>query len=67
MNDEFGNLELEEHVKDASTLLAAYTMTVPIDDWATADLVKFANLIDVELQERAYSEDHIIMEETRER
>lgn len=56
-NEEFGDLELEEHVKDASTLLAAYHMHVPIDGWATADLVKLSSLIDVELQERAYLED----------
>lgn len=58
MNDlVFG--ELEEHVKDASTLLSAYTMNVPIDGWATADLVKLSTLIDVELQERAYLEDGV--------
>lgn len=44
----------DDHVDKFDHLFEAYTMLglVPIDGWATADLVKLAQAIDVELQQR---------------
>jgi hypothetical protein len=51
----------DNHVEEFEDLFAAYAMFgfVPVDAWATADLVKLAQLIDVELQQRAEENDAI--------
>ena len=50
----------DEHVNEFDHLFEAYTMLglVPVDGWATADLVKLSRLIDVELQQRAEEQTH---------
>ena len=44
----------EPHVRQAADLLNAYYLSIPIDSWATTDLVALVDLIDTELQQRAY-------------
>lgn len=56
--DDFEQQPMEQHVAAAADLLSSYSLVVPIDGWATTDLVTLSNMIDVELQERAYQETH---------
>lgn len=49
---EYAHTPMEEHVKKAADLFDAYSTVVPLDGWATTDLVSLSNWIDVELQER---------------
>jgi hypothetical protein len=47
--------ENDTHEEDFSILNETYnyTITMPLEAWATGDLVKLANVIDIELQQRA--------------
>jgi hypothetical protein len=52
----------DDHVEKFDGLFEAYTMLglVPIDGWATADLVTLSRMIDVELQQRAEEQDYAV-------
>jgi hypothetical protein len=47
----------EPHVRSAADLLNSYYLSVPIDSWATSDLIALVDLIDTELQQRAYEQE----------
>jgi hypothetical protein len=51
----------DNHVEEFEDLFAAYAMFgfVPVNGWATADLVTLSKLIDVELQQRAAENEQI--------
>lgn len=47
----------DEHKEEFETILDEYIIpgtAYPLDAWTTEDLVRFAELIDIELQERAW-------------
>jgi hypothetical protein len=50
--DSFEFSPMEEHVQRAADLFDAYSTVIPLDGWASTDLVALSNWIDVELQER---------------
>jgi hypothetical protein len=45
--------DIDNHVNDFESLMNDYNFILGVSEWATADLVKLANLIDIELQQRA--------------
>lgn len=47
----------EPHVRSAADLLNSYYLAIPIDGWATTDLVALVDAIDTELQQRAYEQE----------
>jgi hypothetical protein len=50
----------DTHEQEFDDLLEDYNFTVsmPLEAWSTGDLVKMANLIDIELQQRGYASEH---------
>lgn len=48
---------MTDHTDEATTILQEYSFVLSLDNWATGDLVHFAQLIDIELQERASNPD----------
>ena len=47
----------DTHEQDFDELLEDYsfTLNMPLEAWTTGDLVRLANLIDIELQQRGYA------------
>jgi hypothetical protein len=55
----------DTHDQDFHTLLTEYNFVLGITEWTTADLVKMANLIDIELQQRSEEQDYAVHNTSR--
>ena len=49
----------DNHEQDFHELLTEYNFVLGVTEWTTTDLVKLANLIDIELQQRTEETDAI--------
>jgi hypothetical protein len=49
-------MENDDHAEVFEQIMQDYNFMLSMEQWATSDLVKLANLIDIELQQRAEAE-----------